>query len=148
MENHLGPVGLGHKVRGAVGKGCHLVLLAAALGHDDHGNQGQLRLPPELVQKGIAIHHGHHDVQKNEGYAVPALAENVQRFLAVSGLQYTVLLRQNLAQHGTVQLVVLHNKNVLARHHTQLLLSGAADPRIISSQPRKLFDFSLYITFS
>ena len=38
VQNDPGPVGLGHKVVGAVGQGLHLVGLAVPLGHDDHRN--------------------------------------------------------------------------------------------------------------
>ena len=39
VQNHLGPVGLGNKIRGAVSQGGYLIGLAVALGHDDDGDQ-------------------------------------------------------------------------------------------------------------
>ena len=42
VEHHIGVIGLGQKVRGAVGKGGNLVLNAVTVGHDNDGDNGQL----------------------------------------------------------------------------------------------------------
>ena len=63
VQDDLGTVGLGHKVRGPMGQGRHLVLLAVALrGHDDR-DEGKLSVIPDPVQEGIAVHHRHHHIQ-------------------------------------------------------------------------------------
>ena len=87
MQDHLGTVGLWHKVRGAVGQCSHLVRLAAALGRHDDRDQRQLIILLDPVQKGISVHHGHHHIQKDQRDAVLVLPQDIQRLLAVLRLQ-------------------------------------------------------------
>ena len=109
MQNHLGPIRLRHKVRGAVGQGRHLVFLTVSLGHYDHRDEGQLPVGLHLIQEGVAIHHRHHHIQQDQGDAVFVLAQDFQRLLPVLRLQNFIFTGQYLTQGGPVQLVILYN---------------------------------------
>ena len=109
MQDHLGPIRLWHKVRGAVGQGRYLVFLAVALGHYDDRNEGQLGVILDPVQKGIAVHHWHHHIQQDQGDAVLMLIQDLQCLLSVLRLQHLIVAGQDLTQDGPVQLVILYN---------------------------------------
>ena len=101
-QNHLGPIGLGHKVRGAMGQGQYLVFLAVALGGHDDRNQRQLCVLPDAVQEGIAVHHRHHQIQQDQGNTVLMLMQDIQRLLPVFRLQDPIAVGQHLAQDRPV----------------------------------------------
>ena len=117
MEDHLGAVGLGHKVGGAVGQGGNLILIAAALGGHHHRNQGQLPISANPIQEGIAVHLRHHHIQENEGDAALVRLQQLQRRLTVLRLQNQVFLRQNLAEDRPVELIVLNHQYPFFLHH-------------------------------
>ena len=109
MENDLGPVGLGHKVRGAVGKGGDFVGLVVVLGGDDDRNGGQLGVRLGPVQEGEAVHDGHHHIQKDQSHILALRFQKLQRLLAVFRLQHRIVFAENLHQNFPVQGVVFHN---------------------------------------
>ena len=65
VQDDFWPVGLGNKVRCAVGQGVELILFAVALGGDDYGDEGKAAVGAQVGQKGIAVHHRHHYIQKD-----------------------------------------------------------------------------------
>ena len=142
MQDHLRPIGLGHEVRSPVGKGRHLVLLAAGLGGDDHGDQGQLRILPDHIQQGIAVHHRHHHIQQDQRNFFSPLPQQVKRNLTVLRLQNIVAFLQDRAQNLPVQLVILHNQNLFAPH--RLISRSAAARRAATFDC--IFDFSTVIS--
>ena len=109
MQDHLGTVGLGDKIHGAVGQGVDLIGLTVALGHDDDRDHRQLVIGLDLIQEGIPVHNGHHHIQQDQGDAVRMLLQDLQRFLTVFRLQDGILFVQDLPQQLAVQLVVFHD---------------------------------------
>ena len=139
VQNDLRPVGLGHKVCGAVGQRSDLGILRVGLGHNDDGNQRQPGILLDDVQKGIAIHNGHHYVQQNQGDAVRICAQNIQSHLTVFRLQRCIPISQDFHQHSSVQRVVLDNQYFLLRYHgvsprsSRMTLTGV-EQRILCKQ--------------
>ena len=117
VENHLGPVGLGNKVRSAVGESQNLGILAVGLGQDDHRDQGEPGILLDGVQKGVAVHDRHHNVQQNQGNALRVLPEQFQRGSTVFRFQRGIPRGQNFHQHGPVQRVVLNYQYFLPCFH-------------------------------
>ena len=112
VQHHLGMVGLGNKIRGAPGKGIHLVLHAVVLGHDDDGNQRKLRIRAHGVQKFVAIHHGHDEIQQDQGNAAWVAAQNIQCFPPVFRRKNRISILKNRSEHFPIDGIILNNKNL------------------------------------
>ena len=117
VQDHPGAVGLGHKVGGAVGQRRDLVLFAVALSGNDDRYRGPAFAAAQPVQKGVAVHNGHHHVQQDQRNVGGGAAQHLQRLLPVFGLQRVVLFSQDGAEHFPVDRAVFHNKDFFTRLH-------------------------------
>ena len=95
VQDHLRAIWLGDKVRGAMGKRRHFIRFRIALRHNNDRDQRQFGILFDMVQKSIAIHHRHHDVQKNQRNTVLVLLQNIQRCLPVFRLQNLIFGGEN-----------------------------------------------------
>ena len=116
VQDHLGLVGLCHEIGGPVSQGRHLVGLAVILRGDDHRDGRVVGRGFHDGQKGIAVHHGHHQIQQNEGYLILVPFQQGERLLPVFRFQHLILIGQYRVQHSPVDLVVLNHQYCFIDH--------------------------------
>ena len=83
-------VRLGHKIICAVFQGGDFIVLTVFLRHDDYRDERKHRILSDDIQKGVAIHHRHHNIQQNQSDAVLALPQNIQSYLPVFRFQHLI----------------------------------------------------------
>ena len=71
VQDDLRLIGLGHKIRRAVGEGRHLVGLAVALRGDDDRDGRIVGMLLDDRKEGVAVHDGHDDVQQDQSDLLP-----------------------------------------------------------------------------
>ena len=147
VEHHPGLIGLGDEVRRAHGQRLNLVLLAAPAGQDDDGDGGEDVVRAELFHKGVPIHDGHPDIQKDQGDVVLAQIEKIQGLLTVGGLQRVVVRRQDLAEYSAAGQIVLYDQNAALCPHCECssCLRGRRYASVLlRKRTDKSFIFTLY----
>ena len=126
VHEHLRTVRFGNKVRCAVSQCGDFVFFTAALCHHDHRYKGQLLIILYAIQKGVTVHHRHHDIEQDQGNAVRILLQDIKRLLSVFRLQHLVFAGQNLTQNRTIQFIIFYNQNLLFHNSTSLIPSSSA----------------------
>ena len=132
-EDDLGHVeGLGNEVRGAQLE--RLQLRALFRGQDDDGDAAEDFVVPDGLQDLKAAHHGHHQVQQDQGEVGAVLAHQLHAFFSVFGVENFVVILENHAQDVPVDLLIVHDQDELG----PLNLFGSDhfdDPPFVSETP-------------
>ena len=111
VQDNLRLIGLGHKIRGAMGQRRHLVGLAVALRGDDDRDGRVIGVGLDDREEGVAVHDGHDDIQQDQGDPLPVQLQKAERLPPVPRLEDPVLRRQDPAERRPVDLAVFHYQN-------------------------------------
>ncbi len=105
-------------------------------GEHDDGDALQLLVLPHDLQHLKAVHHRHHEVQKDDGKLLQMRAHLLQRLLAVLGADHVIVVLQDDAQGIPVDLMVVHDQHklgpldLLGSDNIVTTLLSSSDPRI------------------
>ena len=94
------------------------------------GDAGQRRVRLDRLQRGVAVHDRHHDVEQDD--VDRAFGEPVEGFATVNGLDHVMtLLRECRAEDRSVEALVIDDEDPATRGHQSAADGVEGDPDVL-----------------